>query len=142
MRTLVDEVKLGSEEQTRGIEQIAKAVTQMEQVTQSTAANAEECAAAAEEMNSQSASVRETVLQLKVMIGVSSVAAGPVHRARVSPGRPTASKLMPKQAVTPSRSALKASVVHKPVGKPEDNHSADASVDYSEFPLEEAFKEF
>ncbi|MGD0580013.1 MAG: methyl-accepting chemotaxis protein, partial [Bryobacteraceae bacterium] len=44
VKTLVDEVNLGSQEQARGIEQIGKAITQMEQVTQKTAANAEESA--------------------------------------------------------------------------------------------------
>ena len=39
VKTLVDEVSLGSQEQTRGIEQVAKALTQMEQVTQQSAAN-------------------------------------------------------------------------------------------------------
>ncbi len=36
VKTLVDEVNLGSQEQARGIEQIGKAITQMEQVTQKT----------------------------------------------------------------------------------------------------------
>ena len=49
VKTLVDEVNLGSQEQTRGIEQVAKAISQMEQMTQTTAANAEESAAAAEQ---------------------------------------------------------------------------------------------
>jgi methyl-accepting chemotaxis protein len=65
VKTLVDEVNLGSQEQARGIEQIGKAITQMEQVTQKTAANAEESASAAEELNAQSeigrASCRERV---------------------------------------------------------------------------------
>ena len=52
-KTLVDEVHVGSQEQTRGIEQVAKAVTQMERVTQSAAASAEEGAAAAEELTAQ-----------------------------------------------------------------------------------------
>ena len=38
VKTLVDEVNLGSQEQARGIEQVGKAITQMEQVTQKTAA--------------------------------------------------------------------------------------------------------
>ena len=33
IKTLVDEVNMGSEEQSRGIEQVAKAITQMEQLT-------------------------------------------------------------------------------------------------------------
>ena len=46
VKTLVDEVSLGSQEQARGLEQISKAIAQMEQVTQKTAASAEERSAA------------------------------------------------------------------------------------------------
>ena len=69
VKTLVDEVTLGSQEQTRGIEQVAKALTQMEQVTQQSAANAEESAAAAEELTAQSATLMEVVHQLSSMVG-------------------------------------------------------------------------
>ena len=69
VKTLVDEVSLGSQEQTRGIEQIAKALTQMEQVTQQSAANAEESAAAAEELTAQASTLMEIVKQLSVMVG-------------------------------------------------------------------------
>ncbi|MGJ5816409.1 methyl-accepting chemotaxis protein [Paludibaculum fermentans] len=66
---LAQEVHQGSQEQTRGIEQVAKAVLQMQTVTQSTAANAEESAAAAEELNAQSEAVKEIVERLTAMVG-------------------------------------------------------------------------
>ena len=69
VKTLVDEVSLGSQEQTRGIEQIARALTQMEQVTQQSAANAEESAAAAEELTAQASTLMEVVHQLSAMVG-------------------------------------------------------------------------
>ena len=69
VRTLVDEVSLGSQEQTRGIERVAKALTQMEQVTQQSAANAEESAAAAEELTAQASTLMEVVHQLSAMVG-------------------------------------------------------------------------
>ena len=69
VKTLVDEVSVGSQEQTRGIEQIAKALTQMEQVTQQSAANAEESAAAAEELTAQASTLMEVVHQLSSMVG-------------------------------------------------------------------------
>ena len=69
VKTLVDEVSLGSQEQTRGIEQVAKALTQMEQVTQQSAANAEESAAAAEELTAQASTLMEVVHQLSAMVG-------------------------------------------------------------------------
>src|SRR6202012_5663645 len=67
VKTLVDEVSLGSQEQTRGIEQVAKALTQMEQVTQQSAANAEESAAAAEELTAQASTLMEVVRVLSGM---------------------------------------------------------------------------
>src|SRR5665213_3708132 len=50
VKDLMDEMNMGSQEQTRGIAEVTKAITQMQQVTQQTAACAEEGAAAAEEL--------------------------------------------------------------------------------------------
>lgn len=69
VKTLLDEVNLGSQEQVRGIEQIARAIGQMERLTQSTAANAQQSAAAAEELTAQSHAVRRVVGQLAAMVG-------------------------------------------------------------------------
>ncbi|HUO31407.1 MAG TPA: methyl-accepting chemotaxis protein [Bryobacteraceae bacterium] len=68
VKTLVDEVKVGSEGQARGIEQVAKAISQMEKVTQTTAANAEESASASEQLSSQSESLRAVVVRLDRMV--------------------------------------------------------------------------
>jgi len=76
VKTLVDEVKLGSEEQARGIEQVAKAATQMERVTQTAAANAEESAAASEELSAQSKALRDVAVQLTALVGQSGRATG------------------------------------------------------------------
>ncbi|RXH53924.1 Methyl-accepting chemotaxis protein [Granulicella sibirica] len=67
--TLVDEVSHGSKEQSTGIDQIGKALSQMEKVTQTTAANSEESAAAAEELNAQSESMKELTGRLNGMVG-------------------------------------------------------------------------
>ena len=69
VKTLVDGVNLGRQEQARGIEQIGKATTQMEGITQTTAAIAEESAAAAEELNAQSEALKDIVGQLTAMVG-------------------------------------------------------------------------
>lgn len=71
-RKLVDDVRLGSLEQTRGIGQIAKAIMQMEQVTQRTAATAEENAAAAEELTAQSETLTDVAGRLTAIVGLSS----------------------------------------------------------------------
>jgi methyl-accepting chemotaxis protein/methyl-accepting chemotaxis protein-1 (serine sensor receptor) len=69
IKALVDQVNLGSQEQTRGVEQVAKAITQMEQATQKHAASAEEAASAAEEQNAQSEALKETVRQIAAVVG-------------------------------------------------------------------------
>jgi len=68
VKTLVEEVSLGSAEQTRGIEQIAQALAQMERVTQQSAAGAEQSAAAAEELTAQSSALLHLVGGLAAMV--------------------------------------------------------------------------
>jgi methyl-accepting chemotaxis protein/methyl-accepting chemotaxis protein-1 (serine sensor receptor) len=65
----VEEISLSSQEQTRGIEQIAKAIAQMEQVTQRNAANAEQSAAASEELSSQASALKAIVGELRHVVG-------------------------------------------------------------------------
>ncbi|HEY3442485.1 MAG TPA: methyl-accepting chemotaxis protein [Paludibaculum sp.] len=74
VKTLVDEVSLGSQEQARGIAQISKAVVQMQQATQTSAAGAEESASAAEELNAQSQTMRQLVSRLMAMVDSSAAA--------------------------------------------------------------------
>jgi len=71
IKTLVDAVKTGSTEQARGIEQIAKAIGQMEQVTQSAAAHAEESASAGEQLSAQAISTNDIVEKLTTLVGAS-----------------------------------------------------------------------
>ena len=66
---LVAEVAGASREQTQGITQINTAVGQMDKVTQSNAANAEESAAAAEELNAQAISMKDSVAELLQLVG-------------------------------------------------------------------------
>ncbi|MDR3456482.1 MAG: methyl-accepting chemotaxis protein [Verrucomicrobiae bacterium] len=69
----VDELVAGvsgaSREQTQGITQINLAVSQMDQVTQSNAATAEESAAAAEELNAQAITMKQSVEELLQLVG-------------------------------------------------------------------------
>ena len=81
VKTLVDEVNLGSQEQARGLDQIGKAITQMEQVTQRTAASAEESASAAEELNAQSENLKAVVERLQAMVGGGQESDGRARRA-------------------------------------------------------------
>ncbi|MBC8167958.1 MAG: hypothetical protein H7Y20_19075 [Bryobacteraceae bacterium] len=69
IKSLVDTVDHSSHEQTRSVEEVAKAITRMGQMTQRNAANAEESAASAVELNSQSAALNELVGQIVVLVG-------------------------------------------------------------------------
>ncbi len=64
MNGLVGEVSSASKEQHRGVEQITQAMSQMDQVTQSNAASAEETSAAAEELSAQAQSLAGIVRDL------------------------------------------------------------------------------
>jgi methyl-accepting chemotaxis protein len=70
VKTLVDEMNLGSREQTKSIIQVSKALHQMQQLTQASAASAEEGAAAAEELTAQSTAMKAVVARLIAMVGV------------------------------------------------------------------------
>ena len=61
---LVDEIAAASQEQSQGIGQVSIAVSEMDKVTQQTAATAEESAAAAEELNAQAEQMRGHVRDL------------------------------------------------------------------------------
>jgi len=69
VKTLVDEVNLGSQEQAKGIQQIASSLTMMDQATQSSAANAEESAAASEEMSAQAQTLNHIVRPARSLVG-------------------------------------------------------------------------
>lgn len=69
IKMLVNEVNTGSQEQAVGMEQISRTITQMDQLTQATAASAEESASAAEELTTQSETLKELVARLTAMVG-------------------------------------------------------------------------
>ena len=69
VRRLVEEVKSGSAEQSKGISQIAKQMVDMERVTQAAAARAEESAATGEQMNASANSLDSIVQSLRRMVG-------------------------------------------------------------------------
>jgi methyl-accepting chemotaxis protein len=65
---LVGEIAAASQEQSQGIEQVSKAVTEMDTVTQKNAATAEESASAAEELSAQSTVMLEVVQRLAALV--------------------------------------------------------------------------
>jgi len=65
---LAGQVASAAAEQNRGLAQINKAVTEIDQITQTNAASAEESASAAEELNAQSAVMKDSVEKLDALI--------------------------------------------------------------------------
>ena len=62
----MSEIAAASEEQSTGIEQVNQAVTQMDEVTQQSAALVEEASAAAQSMAQQGQALREAVAVFKL----------------------------------------------------------------------------
>ncbi len=75
VNNLISEIAAASEEQTQGVVQINSAITQVDKVTQATASNSEESAAAAEELSSQADQMKEIVRSLSELVGGNSVSA-------------------------------------------------------------------
>jgi methyl-accepting chemotaxis protein len=69
VKQLVDELNTSSQEQARGVDHIATALTQLEQVTQQNAASAEESACVSHSMAKQSEVMRDVVDRLIVLVG-------------------------------------------------------------------------
>lgn len=66
---LVKEIASASAEQAKGIDQVNRAVTEIDKITQQNAANAEESASASEELSAQSQQMMEYVSQLTAIVG-------------------------------------------------------------------------
>jgi len=128
---LVDEVSHGSTEQSTGIGQIGRALSQMEQVTQTTAASAEESAAAAEELNAQSESMKELTERLNRMVGARTGGASVSLRTQSRATRPR--PYTPALRVPPVKVKLasQASFKMKPKASMEDS-----------FPMDDSFTSF
>ena len=100
---LVAEVASASHEQSQGFDQINQAVSQMDRLTQSNAASAEESAAAAQELNSQSETMRSAVADLIQLVGTETgplrgsalTAAADVHSVPPSSGLKVSSATPP-----------------------------------------------
>jgi methyl-accepting chemotaxis protein len=87
---LLGEVTEASKEQAQGIGQITTAMTEMDKVTQSNAASAEEAASAAGDLSSHAGNLLESVDELNTLVnGAHAAAAG---RAPVRPRQTAAVK--------------------------------------------------
>ncbi len=92
---LIGEIAAASREQAQGIGQINIAVSEMDKVTQSNAAAAEESAAASEELSSQAAQLSSVVRDLNDLVGAANPPASTPARAAPK-AKPHVSTAAPK----------------------------------------------
>ncbi|MFL9997072.1 methyl-accepting chemotaxis protein [Paraburkholderia sediminicola] len=102
---IMGEIAAASEEQSSGIDQVARAVTQMDEVTQQNAALVEEAAAAASSLEDQAGKLRTAVavFQLEESGFKAPVSAAPKRVA--SPARPIAARKVSQPVSQPASHA-------------------------------------
>ena len=132
---LASEVASASRQQTQGITQINTAVGQMDKVTQSNAASAEESAAAAQELNSQAILMKEAVTALTRLVGDGQKEPG-ASVAPVKSGR----SAKPVFTAAPALAAKKKSFNGN--GHPAAESKPSSAARRGEIPLEGDFKDF
>ena len=129
VKTLVDEVNLGSQEQARGIEHISKSIAEMDRVTQANAASAEQSASASEEMSAQAEALQNVARELRTLVGGEDDHVHTARREQKTQARAAA------PVKSKSLSALRSAVSHSPKAKP----SAPAPAISGAIPLEDDF---
>jgi len=128
---LVGEISASSQEQNLGIAQVNKAMNQMDHVTQTNAAGAEESAAASEELNSQAEQLNGVVRQLLVLVGGKSAAVA--SSATFAAARPLAHQPVSLAVTRPSPRPSKPT----PIPAPRRYSQADRD-DFSDFNSEKS----
>ena len=87
MNTLVGEIATASSEQSLGVGQVTGAVSQMDSVTQSNAAGADQTAAAAEQLTAEAVALEDAVAALRALItGSRAAQVTPLTRAAGTTG--------------------------------------------------------
>jgi methyl-accepting chemotaxis protein len=116
---LIGEIAQASQEQSAGIGQVLTAVTQMDRVTQTNAAAAEEGAAAAEELNAQAQMMDRAVADLKTLVG--GQASHDSQSGRKPAKQPAAPFVAPKTVTTAKPPTPAAVPVHAGADHSHDN---------------------
>ncbi|PKG93167.1 methyl-accepting chemotaxis protein [Paraglaciecola sp. MB-3u-78] len=102
---IMSEIAAASAEQATGIDEVGKAITQMDEVTQQNAALVEQAAAAAESLQSQAIQLTERVASFKMDDTQVAHQQSAAPRKTLSPPAPKASK--PKQKATMAQKKVK-----------------------------------
>jgi methyl-accepting chemotaxis protein len=97
---IISEIAAAGEEQSSGIEQVNKAVTQMDEMTQQNAALVEEAAAASESLDEQGKSLQQMMAFFNTGTAQTAPAAAP-RQARPAPTRPAPQRVKPTARPAP-----------------------------------------
>ena len=108
--SLVDEIAVASNEQTTGLDQVNSAITEIDRVTQQTAASSEEAASASEELSAQAEYMKKFVDDLSVLVSGGESSAPGTEKTGSAPRTG-------QRAKKKSTPALSAPPVAKPSGK-------------------------
>jgi len=150
---IVAEIAAASREQSAGIDQVNRAVMQMDEVTQQNAALVEEAAAASQSMAEQARSLSKNMQRYRLDDSAPSAASRPVQSSASAPSaasksgsvrnlfakRPAAVKSVPKKPIAKSSSAAKpgpaaaARTVAPPVARPAVAAGNAADAEWTEF---------
>jgi methyl-accepting chemotaxis protein len=103
---IMGEIAAASEEQSSGISQVGRAVTQMDEVTQQNAALVEQAAAAAASLQDQAGRLRDTVSAFRVNVAESGAPGSAVVAAR-RVAAPVAAAEAPQAAATAAATAAR-----------------------------------
>ena len=107
---IMGEISAASVEQTSGIDQVAHAVSQMDEVTQQNASLVEEAAAAAQSLEEQASRLKDTVAVFRLGNQAVASAASRAPAPRAARPAPKAATVSPR-AVAPRASAAAAAAV-------------------------------
>ena len=132
---LVSDIATASTEQSSGIEQINKALTQMDEVTQQNSALVEENAATAKTLEQQSTGMTDEVSVFKVGDGAAAPIMSPVLTR--SAGRQAA----PARSAPPARAAKPSRPARAPAHKPASAVARGASVGQMQTALAAAYED-
>jgi methyl-accepting chemotaxis protein len=119
VKTLVDEVNLGSQEQARGIQQISQSIAEMDRVTQANAASAEQSASASEEMSAQAEALQTIARELRTLVGGGDESSHMGRHSTPPAARTQRSTLMPVLPKTRDLAALRSAVTPAQKNKPQ-----------------------
>ncbi len=101
--TLVGEIATASTEQSQGIGQVTVAVSQMDKVTQSNAASAEESSAASQDLNGQATVLTQAVADLQKLVGGSTKKIAPAASHETTPASTPAKVAKLTKKITPHK---------------------------------------